>query len=85
MSHSALYKKVKTMTGLSLVDFINEYRICKAVLLFRQGNTSVMRVGELCGFRDPKTFRETFKRKWESHPNNTCRTCYDPNHGRERI
>lgn len=51
------------MTGLSLVDFINEYRICKAVLLFRQGNTSVMRVGELCGFRDPKTFRETFKRK----------------------
>lgn len=63
MSHSALYKKVKTMTGLSLVDFINEYRICKAVLLFRQGNTSVMRVGELCGFRDPKTFRETFKRK----------------------
>lgn len=63
MSHSTLYKKVKTMTGLSLVDFINEYRICKAVLLFRQGNTSVMRVGELCGFRDPKTFRETFKRK----------------------
>ncbi len=63
MSHSTLYKRIKTLTGLSIVDFINEYRICKAVLLFREGNNSVMRVGELCGFRDAKTFRETFKRK----------------------
>ena len=68
MSHSALYKRIKTLSGLSLVDFINEYRICKAVLLFRQGNTSVLRVGELCGFRDAKTFRETFKRKMGMPP-----------------
>ena len=63
MSHSALYKKIRRLTGLSLIDFINEYRICKAVLLFREGNTNVQKVGEMCGFRDVKTFRETFKKK----------------------
>ena len=63
MSHSALYKKIRRLTGLSLIDFINENRICKAVLLFREGNTNVQKVGEMCGFRDVKTFRETFKKK----------------------
>lgn len=63
MSHSSLYKKIKRMTGMSLVDFINEYRIHRAVMLFRKGQTSVNQVAEECGFRDPKTFRDTFKRK----------------------
>lgn len=68
MSHSSLYKKIRRMTGLSLIDFINEYRISRAVTLFRQGNTNVQRVSELCGFRDIKTFRETFKRKMGMPP-----------------
>lgn len=68
MSHSSLYKKIRKMTGMTLVDFINEYRICKAVALFRQGNTNVATVAELCGFRDIKTFRETFKRKMHMPP-----------------
>ncbi len=68
MSHSTLYKKIRKMTGMSLIDFINEYRICKAVSLFRNGNTNVQKVSELCGFRDIKTFRETFKRKMNMPP-----------------
>lgn len=68
MSHSSLYKKVRRLTGLSLIDFINEYRICKAVSLFKQGNTNVQKVAEMCGFRDIKTFRETFKKKMGMPP-----------------
>ena len=68
MSHSSLYKKIRKMTGMTLVDFINEYRICKAVALFRQGNSNVAAVSEMCGFRDIKTFRETFKRKMHMPP-----------------
>lgn len=63
MSHSSLYKKIRRMTGMSLIEFINEYRIYKAVAMFRNGNTNVQKVAEACGFRDIKTFRETFKRK----------------------
>lgn len=68
MSHSSLYKKIRSMTGMSLVEFINEYRICKAVAFFRQGNSNVQNVSELCGFRDIKTFRESFKRKMGMPP-----------------
>lgn len=68
MSHSSLYKKIRRMTGLSLIDFINEYRIFKAVSLFRKGNSNVQKVAEMCGFRDIKTFRETFKRKMNMPP-----------------
>lgn len=68
MSHSSLYKKIRRMTGMSLVEFINEYRIFKAVNLFREGNTNVQRVSEMCGFRDIKTFRESFKRKMQMPP-----------------
>lgn len=68
MSHSSLYKKIRRMTGMSLIDFINEYRIYKAVQLFRNGNTNVQKVAEMCGFHDIKTFRETFKRKMNMPP-----------------
>lgn len=68
MSHSALYKKIKSMTGMSIIDFINEYRIYKAVQLFKDGITNVQTVAEMCGFKDVKTFRETFKRKMQMPP-----------------
>jgi len=63
MSHSSLYKKIKAITGLSLIGFINDYKIHKAILLFRQGETNVTSVCEKCGFRDEKNFRDLFKRK----------------------
>ncbi len=68
MSHSSLYKKIRKLTGLSLVEFINEYRIYKAVQLFRNGSSNVQEVAAKCGFRDIKTFRETFKRKMNMPP-----------------
>ncbi|MCM1096105.1 MAG: response regulator, partial [Terasakiella sp.] len=68
MSHSSLYKKIRRLTGMSLIEFINEYRIFKAVELFRQGNVNVQTVAAQCGFRDIKTFRETFKRKMNMPP-----------------
>lgn len=63
MSHSALYKKVKTITGMSLIDFINDYKIFKAVQLFRKGETNIESVAVQCGISDPKHFRTLFRRK----------------------
>lgn len=68
MSHSSLYKKIRKLTGLSLIEFINEYRVYKAVQLFRGGSNNVQEVAGKCGFRDIKTFRETFKRKMKMPP-----------------
>ena len=68
MSHSALYKKLKALTGMSLIEFINDYRIYKAVQLIRQGETNIETVAELCGVNDPKNFRTLFKRKMGMTP-----------------
>lgn len=68
MSHSALYKRIRKLTGMSLVEFITDYRICKAINLIHEGNTNVQKVGELVGFRDSKTFRTVFKRKMGMSP-----------------
>jgi len=68
MSHSALYKKLKAVTGMSLIEFINDYKIYKAIQLFRQGETNVEKVAEACGVNDPKNFRTLFKRKMNMTP-----------------
>lgn len=68
MSHSALYKKLKQMTSMSLIEFVNDYKIFKAVQMFKEGQTCVERVAEQCGFGDVKNFRTLFKRKMQVTP-----------------
>ena len=63
MSHSSLYKKIKVMTDKSLIEFVNAYRIYKAVQFFNEGITNINSVCAKCGFNDSKNFREGFKRK----------------------
>lgn len=68
ISHSTLYKKLKQMTGMSLIEFVNDYKIYKAVQAFKEGQTNVVRVAEMCGFGDIKNFRQLFKRKMNMTP-----------------
>lgn len=68
MSHSSLYKKIKQMTGMSLIEFINDYKIYKSVQLFKEGVSNIETVCERCGFKDVKNFREMFKRKMKITP-----------------
>ena len=63
LSHSSLYKKIRTLTGMSLIEFINDYKISVAVNLFNRGETNVETVCLKCGFRDVKNFRNLFRRK----------------------
>ena len=68
MSHSALYKKVKAITGKSAVDMIVDYRIFKAVEMMRGGETNVTKISELCGFNDIRSFRSAFKSRMGMAP-----------------
>ncbi|MDE5661674.1 MAG: AraC family transcriptional regulator, partial [Muribaculaceae bacterium] len=38
------------------------------ILMFNDGNTNVQKVSEMCGFRDIKSFRESFKKKMNIAP-----------------
>lgn len=60
MSHSALYKKVKTISGKSVNEFIRYIRLRKAAQLFINSADNVNEVAFQAGFSDIKYFREQF-------------------------
>lgn len=68
MSHSIILKKVKSMTGLSLVEFIRSMRIKRAAQIFRQDKLSVSEVSFMVGFSDPKYFSKCFSRQIGKKP-----------------
>lgn len=72
MSHSTLFKKLKSLTGQSIIEFVNERRILKARQCFSEGMTNVSAVAELCGYKDIKTFRTIFKRHTGLNPKQYC-------------
>lgn len=68
MSHSALYKRVKAITGQSAANLIIDYRIFRAVEMLRQGETNITLVAERCGFGDVRAFRSAFKNRLGTTP-----------------
>lgn len=68
MSHSSLYKKIKVVTGLTAIEFINEYRIFKAIKFMNEGETNIGTISVKCGFNDIRTFREAFKKRMKLTP-----------------
>ena len=63
MSQSTLYRKLKSLTGMSLNEFIRDIRIKKACMLLRHSDLRIAEIAYMVGFTDPKYFREIFKKK----------------------
>lgn len=61
MSYSNFYRKLKSLTGLSVVEFLKRMRIQHAARMFDAGNTKVSEVSYAVGFADPKYFSRVFK------------------------
>ncbi|MGQ1948201.1 hybrid sensor histidine kinase/response regulator transcription factor [Geofilum sp. OHC36d9] len=68
MSHSIILKRVKDLTGMSLVEFIRTMRIQKAAQIFRQDKLSVSEVSFMVGFSDPKYFSKCFAKEIGEKP-----------------
>ncbi|MFO7999877.1 MAG: response regulator, partial [Marinilabilia sp.] len=68
MSHSIILKKVKALTGYSLVEFIRSMRIKRAAQIFRQDKLSVSEVSFMVGFSDPKYFSKCFSKEMGQKP-----------------
>jgi signal transduction histidine kinase/ligand-binding sensor domain-containing protein/CheY-like chemotaxis protein len=68
MSHSIILKKVKALTGLSLVEFIRSMRIKKAAQIFSQDKLSISEVSFMVGFSDPKYFSKCFSKQIGKKP-----------------
>lgn len=59
-SRSGLNRKMKSLLGVTPLDFIHEARIQKACQMLKEG-ASVNDVAYKCGFSDPKYFGKCFK------------------------
>ncbi len=62
MSRTLFYNKVKSITGLSPVDFSRKYHIERAATLMREDGLTVSEACYRTGFSDPKYFSKVFKK-----------------------
>jgi AraC-like DNA-binding protein len=59
-SKSQLYRRIKNLTGKSPTDFIKEFRLHKALVLFHDQKGSISRVAYETGFSSPSYFSKCF-------------------------
>ncbi|MBC8155930.1 MAG: response regulator [Bacteroidetes bacterium] len=60
MSRPVLFRKIKMLTGLSVIDLLRTTRLKKAEMLLKQKKASVGEVAFAVGFNDPKYFSRAF-------------------------
>jgi CheY-like chemotaxis protein len=68
MSHSALYRKLKALTGFNITEFVRGVRLKKAAQLLRSKDYSVSEISYMVGFNDVKHFRNSFKEQYKVSP-----------------
>lgn len=68
MSHSSLYRKCSSLTGLSLIDYIRQTRLNKAAILLAKYGYNISEVAYMVGFNNPKYFSKSFKAQFKSTP-----------------
>lgn len=68
MSRPVLYRKLKQLTDLSVIELINILRLKKAAQLLGQGHTQISQVAYQIGFSDPKYFSKSFKNYFGRSP-----------------
>ncbi len=68
MSHPSLYKKIKSVSGLTVNVFVRYLRLRKAAKLLINTNKTIVEVTYITGFNDVRYFREQFFKLFEMKP-----------------
>lgn len=63
-----VYRKIKQMTGMGVVEFIRDVRLRKAAMFLKQGKLSVTEVMYKVGFTTASYFSKCFKEKFGMTP-----------------
>ncbi|RKR09031.1 signal transduction histidine kinase [Flavobacterium sp. 90] len=64
LSRSQLYRKIKTLTGITVNEFIRNVRLEKAKELIELGNDNINEISIKVGFSSPSYFTKCFKEKF---------------------
>ena len=68
LSRSQLYRKIKTLTGVSVNEFIRNVRLEKAKQLIEKGNNNINEISYKVGFTSPSYFAKCYKIKYGHLP-----------------
>ena len=68
MSRPTVYKKIKSLTGLSVVAFIRSVRIKRAAQLLLQDGSSIKNIMYMVGFDNSSYFSARFKKEFGCTP-----------------
>lgn len=68
ISRSVFFKKLKTLTGLSPIEYIKEIRLNRAVQLLESGQYNMSQITYMVGLNDPRYFSKVFKQKYGCTP-----------------
>lgn len=74
LSRSQLYRKIKTLTGVSVNEFIRNVRLEKAKQLIEQGSNNINEISYKVGFTSPSYFAKCYKVKYGHLPNQEKKT-----------
>jgi len=68
VSRSLLYKKIRAITDLNITDFINSFKLKKAVELIQEAKLPIADIAFNVGFNDPKYFSRLFRKFYGMSP-----------------
>jgi signal transduction histidine kinase/ligand-binding sensor domain-containing protein/CheY-like chemotaxis protein/AraC-like DNA-binding protein len=68
MSRSALYRKLKALTGNSIQDFVRMVELRKAARMLLETQLSISEVAYQCGFTNAKHFSTSFRKQFGKTP-----------------
>jgi signal transduction histidine kinase/ligand-binding sensor domain-containing protein/DNA-binding response OmpR family regulator len=74
MSHSVVYKKIKALTGLSMIEFIRDFKLKRAAVLLVKYQMNVSDVCYKVGFSDRRYFSKLFKAKFGQTPSDYAKS-----------
>lgn len=68
ISHSNLYRKIHSITGMSPNEFIRNIRINEAAKLMSNKIVNISEIATRIGFNDHSYFTKSFKKKFNKSP-----------------
>lgn len=72
LSRSQLYRKIKSSTGLSPNEFINEIRLQLAADRIRRKTDNITRISYSVGFNEQSYFSKKFRKRFGVSPSDYC-------------
>jgi AraC-like DNA-binding protein len=68
ISHTHFYRKVKSLTGFSGKELLQNMRLKRATDLLSQNKLRVSEIAYMTGFNDPRYFSKCFKKEYGINP-----------------